>query len=266
MVASVLRSTGGTHVHWGALADLQHEQIGRALDKAGIAQTSFIHFSSTPTLVEGLRAQAVDVLLNSWPLGGARTSVEAMAAGVPMVWHSAQPSQDRVYLQMAYEGAAVWRQPADLQRILSGADAPWLEAQSAAARRRYEERHHPSHWRKFFSKPDREGGFPLPKEFDAALFLPAWWDQILEQYMEMDDLRLRTETHAQDFSALQAQIGAMQQRLQKHDRELGRAKEKLQRLAGLKARLDGMESKLGETRYPWPMRLFRRWCKRGRQS
>jgi hypothetical protein len=284
ILTAVLRATGGMHVHWGSLHNAQREEIAGALDKAGIAPERFVYIPSVPTLAEGLRAEGVDLLLNSWPLGGARTSVEAMAAGIPVVWHSAHPSHDRIRLQMSYEGAEVWRQPADFINIVSKADASWLQAQSVAARKHYEDRHHPQHWRNFFAQPDSANGFPLPKGFDASMFLPAWWDHALDQFDPIDDPRFdalqaqahqqglevqrheqviveMTEIYAQQFAVLQEQLGAMKRRVQKQEQELRRSKEKLQHLSHLKTQLSDLEQKAGETRYPWPMRMLRRWWK-----
>jgi hypothetical protein len=104
-----------------------------------------------------------------------------MAAGVPMVWHSPHPAFDRVRCQMAWPGAPVWRHPADLAALAAAADSDWLAAQSHAARRRYEQLHHPSRWRRFFAEGGAAAGEPLPAGFDAALHLPLLWDGVLDQ-------------------------------------------------------------------------------------
>jgi len=205
VVAAVLRATGGAHVHVGALLDFQLEAIGQALADAGVDTGRFIHVPSAPTLVDALRGEGVDLLVNTWPLGGARTAVEAMAAGVPMVWHSPHPAFDRARCQMAWPGAPLWRHPADLAALAAAADTAWLTAQSGAARRRYEQLHHPSRWRQFFADPGAATGEPLPDGFDATLHLPWLWETLLERATECDGpLRdgIRECARRQDETAL----------------------------------------------------------------
>jgi hypothetical protein len=187
VVAAVLRATGGVHVHVGPLFDSQLDAIGRTLAEAGIEASRFVHVPSAPTLVEALRDEGVDLLVNTWPLGGARTSVEAMAAGVPMVWHSPHPAFDRARCQMAWPGAPVWRHPSDLATLAAAADDAWLGEQSRAARRHYEQRHHPSRWRAFFAAPGDSAGDPLPEGFDASMHLSWLWDTLVETARLADD-------------------------------------------------------------------------------
>jgi hypothetical protein len=179
--AAVLQASGGTHVHIGPLNDQQLEEIGKALDATGTERSRFVHVPVASTLVKALRDEQVDLLINTWPLGGARTVVEAMAAGVPVVWHSPHPSLDRLRLQMAPSKAPVWRRLPDLAAIISGASRGWLESQSRVVRGHYESKHHPSLWKEFFAEPAEASGLPLPEGYDASLFLPALWTNLLEQ-------------------------------------------------------------------------------------
>jgi hypothetical protein len=187
VLAEMLNASGGTHVHIGPLAESQIEAIGAALDAHAIHRSRFVHVPVARTLVDALRDERVDLLINTWPYGGARTVVEAMAAGVPVVWHSPQPGDDLTRLHMAWPGAPVWRHLSDLTDIVRGADASWLEAQAAAARRRYETRHHPSFWRQFFASPDASPGLPLPDAYDASMFASTPWSDLLHGAVEIAD-------------------------------------------------------------------------------
>ncbi len=237
VIAAVLHAGGGTHVHIGPLGDDQREEIWKTLHAGGIDRSRFVHVPIAPTLIEALWDERIDLLINTWPLGGARTAVEAMAAGVPVVWHSPHPGDDRIRLQMAWPGAPVWRHLSDLTAIVSGASAPWLDAQSGAARRHYEARHHPSLWRQFFAAPAASSGLPLPEGYDASLFLPALWSDLLDRAIEIADGRV---------DRLQQDVA--------HRHEHTHVE-----LEGLKERLRLAESAIDDTRVPWPVRLFRRW-------
>jgi hypothetical protein len=179
VTAAVLQASGGTHVHVGPLDGHQLTEIAKTLDASGIEQSRFIHVPVAPTLIEALRDERIDLLINTWPLGGARTVVEAMAAGVPVVWHSPHPNADRIRLQMAPPKAPVWRRVPDLAAIVSGADVRWLEWQSGVVRGHYETKHHPSLWKQFLAAPAASLGLPLPEGYDASLFLPALWNDLL---------------------------------------------------------------------------------------
>ena len=187
VLTAVLNASGGTHVHVGPLSDSQLEAIRTSLDARGIHRSRFVHVPVARTLVDALRAERVDLLINTWPYGGARTVVEAMAAGVPAVWHSPSPDDDLTRLHMAWPGAPVWRQLSDLTGIIRGADASWMATQSAAARRHYEARHHPSFWRQFFASPDSSSGLPLPDAYDASLFASTPWSELLRGAIEIAD-------------------------------------------------------------------------------
>lgn len=236
VVATVLRATGGTHLHIGPLKEDQRVTILNAVVTAGLSADQFVHVPVVPTLAGALRSEGVDLLLNSWPYGGARTAVEAAATGIPMAWHSPHPAEDRWLLQMAYPGAPVWRSHSDLVSLVTAADAPWLKEQSRAARTHYERSHHPDRWRQFFSTPEHGSGDALPEGFDATLFLPLLWRRLVDQAIEIDDAKTA--------------------------RRLRKCEEKLSELAETRRRLRKVEAELDEARFPWPIRLYRRWKKR----
>jgi hypothetical protein len=236
VIAAMLHAGGGTHVHIGPLGDDQREAIAKTLHAGNIDRSRFVHVPVAPTLLKALRDERIDLLINTWPLGGARTAVEAMAAGVPVVWHSPHPSDDRLRLQMAWHGAPVWRHLSDLTAIVSSADATWLAAQAGAARRHYEARHHPSHWRQFFLAPDASSGLPMPEGYDASLFLPVLWSSVLDQAIEIADDRI--ERLQQDVT-------------RGHD-------ETHAELESLKERLRLAEDAIDGARDPWVVRLLHR--------
>lgn len=169
LVARVLAATGGTHVHIGPLPPARLKGIASALRRQGVARERFVWVESAGTLAEALLRHRVDLVFNTYPRGGARTAVEVMAAGIPMLWHSPAAEFDAVRCQMSYPGAPVWRSIADLESLLARCDGHWLKAQGEAARSRYEEMHHPRKWQEFFSDPDLRGSVELPRGFSASL-------------------------------------------------------------------------------------------------
>lgn len=233
VIAALFRGGADQHVHIGPLDEAQLSSIRDALEAEGVDGGRFRHVPLAPTLVEALTGHQVDLLLNTWPTGGARATVEAMAAGVPVLWRSPHESMDRLSLQMAYPEAECWRTPADLTGILRRADASWLSAQSHAAYRHYQATHHPSLWSAFFSDPAGAPRRDLPAGFDHTLFVSSWWNTVLEL-------------------AIETRVDRTEEVRDRLKRQEGR----LEGIAQLKQGLDRLEK---ESRYPWLVRLLRRW-------
>lgn len=238
---AVLRVTRGAHVHVGPLRKDLHDALLQAVSVAGLPPDRLIHVPVAPSLAGVLREQGVDLLLNTWPAGGARATVEAMASGVPVLWQSAHETVARFSIQMAYPGAGTWCHLSDLAALIAGADLDWLKAQSQVARRHFELRHHPSRWREFFQNDSPDAALPLPEGFDASGFLPALWNTLLD---------LALDTHDSSIADLRA-------RWRKQH-------EKLKEFAPLKQRIRALESELQELRFPWIVRLWRRWSRKSR--
>ena len=181
VVGGILRHTRGTHIHIGPLPEETCQELRSAVRAAGLPEERLIHLPQVASLARTLAEQDVDLLVNTWPMGGARAAVEAMAAAVPIVWYSPEPAADRFRMQSAWETAARWRKPADWEGILNAATPEWLEAQSKSARALYEERHHPARWRGYFSEENPAPGPPLPEWADASLLPARRWAEVLRE-------------------------------------------------------------------------------------
>lgn len=169
LVVTILLATGGTHVHVGPTTTRLRRQLERALKRNEIDSDRVVWVPHAPTLVKAFQEQQVTLLLNTYPLGGARTVVEAMAAGVPVVWNSPSEECDLFRLQTGYPEAEVWRDVDSLKQILAKIDGDWLLKQGAAARAWYEKNHHPRLWKEFLQNPEAAFHKPLPRGFDASL-------------------------------------------------------------------------------------------------
>jgi hypothetical protein len=135
---------GGMHVHIGPLSDRILNAIGEGLDRAGIARERFVHVPSVPSLWEALKELEIDLYVTSFPLGGGRSAVEAMGAGVPLCVHDNYRSIFLSTVNENYEGALIWRTPEELVGCLSGLTPEVLERHSREARAYYEKHYHPS--------------------------------------------------------------------------------------------------------------------------
>jgi hypothetical protein len=157
VVAAVLALTGGRHVHIGPLPNRHRERLQAALAEAGVPDERLRQVPWVPSLWRALEEFAIDVYIGSFPLRGARASVEVMGSGTPALWHVAGEASRFHDTHMKYPEAAEWRGIADLLQILRGIDAGWLRRQSQAARRHYEARHHPRVLAACLSAPELQG-------------------------------------------------------------------------------------------------------------
>jgi hypothetical protein len=143
VVADLLALTGGRHVHIGPLDDNQLGAFRRRLKRRGLDRDRLCVVPFVPSVWQAMTDYDIDLYLNSFPLGGARTLVEVMGSGTPMLWHEVGNPAPFQVSGLQYPQAPVWRSPAELFEIVSMIDGDWLSAQSAAVRARFDAVHGP---------------------------------------------------------------------------------------------------------------------------
>lgn len=131
----------GSHVHIGSLSGEQVLRIQQHLEKLG-CRGRFIYIEHVPHLASALREWAPSVYIDSYPIGGGRSIIEAMAAGVPICAASHDPNLDSS--TFCYPERFSWTHPAQLGRILAGLDPPTLERHVALSRKYFERHHSPT--------------------------------------------------------------------------------------------------------------------------
>ena len=141
VVPEILRQTKGRHIHIGTLSLGFRLRIWRNLKRAGIDPASFVYIPYVHSVWQALHDYAVDIYLASFPYGGARTLVEVLGAGVPIAIHSHTSKRFLSALDMAPDGALIWREPEELIELLSRQSREELAVLSAKARRHYERFH-----------------------------------------------------------------------------------------------------------------------------
>ncbi|MFM7182423.1 MAG: hypothetical protein ACKO2G_13290 [Verrucomicrobiales bacterium] len=142
-VPEILASTGGWHVHIGALEDEMLATILRGMDERGIARDRLIYHELVPSLARALHENDVDVYLSSFPIDGARTNVEVASAGVPYLAFVREKKKGPPG-GFSMEGRMEWTNWEDLRQCLGEITKPgFLEMKSALLRDSYLHRHHP---------------------------------------------------------------------------------------------------------------------------
>ncbi len=181
LVANILAQTEGTHIHIGPLSKKMKRAIDTQLHCKGLKPEQFQQIPKVQTLAGALYDYKIDLMLNTYPHGGARTAVEAMSAGIPMLWRSRYRELDLWYGQTRFPEAMIWREEDDLLTLLKGVDREWLQKQGDAARSWYLLQHHPSLWQQAFSNLEPAFERKLPKGYDATLLLKGNFNNNLEK-------------------------------------------------------------------------------------
>ena len=132
-----LRIRNGHHVHVGGIPDGELSEIRRVLAEGGVDPERFVHIPWTGSLWKELIRQQVDLFIGSFPIGGARTTIEVMGAGVPILMPENYLSRFNSSRDIVYRYAFEWKYPADFSRIICELTAESLSEHSVMSRAHY---------------------------------------------------------------------------------------------------------------------------------
>lgn len=173
VLGTLLAATGGRHVHIGKLPKDYLADIASALASKAVPADRFVYIPHVTSLWSAMLEYGVDLYMGSFPIGGARASVEVMGSGTPAVWHVEKVSTRFHDTHMKYPEAAVWFTPDELVQVARSADCSWKNAMRKSARARYESLHHPDQLAgRIAALPDSAGGSQPVS--DVALGEPAY--------------------------------------------------------------------------------------------
>jgi hypothetical protein len=135
----------GAHVHIGPLSADQTLRVDQHLDKLG-CRDRFVHTQHVPHLASALSELAPSVYIDSYPVGGAKAIIEAMAAGLPICAARHDPNVDSS--DFCYPECFWWTHPAEVGWILAALDPPTVERHAALSRTYFERNHSPTIFRR----------------------------------------------------------------------------------------------------------------------
>ena len=141
LIPKLLAITGGSHIHIGGLTADMVERLQHGLLMAGVDPACFIHVEWVPSVAMALVEYKVDLYISSFPLGGGKACVEAMAAGIPLLMHQNYHSRFHGGEDLAYQNAWSWRTETELFGIINSVTAEDLKLHSLWARTYYEKFH-----------------------------------------------------------------------------------------------------------------------------
>jgi hypothetical protein len=137
LIAERLVARGGKHVHIGNIPDYELLKIANKLRQKRVDPVRFIHITWVPSLWDALVKNRVDLFIGSFPIGGARTIIEVMGAGLPILMHENYLSRFHSSRDISYPDAFVWKYPNEFLSIISAIDKKSLQIHSEKSRKHY---------------------------------------------------------------------------------------------------------------------------------
>ena len=141
MLPEILKTTNGVHLHIGAVPSPLRDALEESFQKAAVSFDRVHFISHVPSVAEALVEEQVDIFLGSFPIGGGKSTIEAMAAGIPLVMHKSYRHRLFCGADIAYPGALTWNDAAELFSTLAGLTPEILSEHSERARNWFD-RHH----------------------------------------------------------------------------------------------------------------------------
>lgn len=141
LIGLMLRSTKGRHVHIGPLSVEQLQRMQQSLASHGVDESRLKHIPWVPSVSRALIENGVDLYMTSFPYGGGKAQVEAMATGLPVLVHGNYRSRFLSGIDIGYPGTMTWSDQATLQATLSSLTKELMSDHAALARNHFE-RHH----------------------------------------------------------------------------------------------------------------------------
>ncbi|WP_082512947.1 glycosyltransferase [Methylobacterium sp. Leaf125] len=144
LIVSRFKIRTGKHIHIGGLPDEDIASTRQKLIDNGIDPNRFIHIPWTSSLWKTLIDKDVDLFIGSFPIGGARSTIEAMGAGIPILMPENYLSRFFSSRDIVYREAFVWKYPKDFKKIIAELTAKTLEMHSIYSRAHYDSQYNSS--------------------------------------------------------------------------------------------------------------------------
>jgi hypothetical protein len=141
LLPEMIKATGGRHVHIGNVPDEMYRRLQKSFDaqQVDFARLKFVPW--VPSVARALVEENVDLLIGSFPFGGGKSTIEAMAAGVPLLMHLNYRHRMYCGADVAYQGALRWSRRDELFTAIAGLTPEILEQHSRLARAWFEKHH-----------------------------------------------------------------------------------------------------------------------------
>jgi len=233
---------------------LQYLDAWNERRRAHAARYRFVNIPFVANLASALLEYEVDVYIGSFLQVGERATVEAMGAGVPLIVHS---NYRTVFLSSendCYDGAMIWRTPAELVGHLHQPTEQELRRHSQKARRYFEENHSPETLRERIRATFEGANQEVPAR-------PRYHPDMLQACLDEQSAR------ADALAAIDAEAAQLRTDLHRRTAEAEQLRNDLHQRTAEAAHMRA-ELNLAYNSRSWrltaPLRACRRWCQRSR--
>ena len=153
VIPSMLKATGGRHIHIGKLSKLALWRMHKVMKGLGVPSDRLVYIDHSSSVWRSLQEYRVDIYIASFPYGAGLTLVEVLGAGIPVVMHQHMYSRILSGLELAYPEAFSWKYPEELIAYLVDLDPSSLKQERQISRRCYSEFHRPEILSDYFRDP-----------------------------------------------------------------------------------------------------------------
>jgi len=153
LIGLMLRSTGGRHVHIGPLSSAQLQRMHQSLQTHGVHESRLKHVPWVSSVSRALIENGVDLYITSFPYGGGKAQVEAMATGLPVLVHKNYRSRFLSGIDIGYPGTMQWSDDVELKAMLSNLTSEWMNEHARKARTHFEQHHSEEAFRQAMRSP-----------------------------------------------------------------------------------------------------------------
>ncbi len=157
VIPNILKITGGTHIHIGAISEAGLKDLYSNMDNLGVSRGKFILIKRVERLAKFLHENDVDILIQTFPFGGGLVSVEAMEAGKMIINHKNYSSYLLTPSDFCYEESLSWSNPDELYEYLKKLDRDEIVRQSKISRNFYEKHNKSENLRKICDLENMSG-------------------------------------------------------------------------------------------------------------
>ncbi len=138
LIPQLLSVTAGRHIHIGSLTANMLARLKLNFEKESVDFANFIHVPWVSSVAKSLIEFKIDLYISSFPLGGGNASIEAMAAGVPLLIHQSYRSRFNGGGDLVYPEALIWHTEVEFIDIVRNLEIDDLKRHSLLARSYYE--------------------------------------------------------------------------------------------------------------------------------
>ena len=127
----------GIHFHVGNIPENSLAEFRKDLNKNNISLDRFINVPYVDSLWDFLVNKKIDLYISSFPMAGARATMEAMGAGVPILLHDSPFQRFFAGKDSAYPEVFLWKTKEQFDEFIELIDPRSLIKASSQARNRY---------------------------------------------------------------------------------------------------------------------------------